>query len=264
MKLVTLNIGGPSVDRAARILDYLLELGADVLVLTETRPTDGTRLILNAFRGRGDEVMASLAMSPGERGVAVVTRSGQQLATDGFVTPDLSHRLVAATIPMAEPLTVVGAYVPSRDTSPAKILRKQRFLSQMTGLANRWADRRLVFIGDLNIVGRTHVPRFSAFRAWEYDALESLQCGGLTDAHAELYPGLQVHSWIGRSGAGYRYDYAFVSDAIVPDLLDCSYDHGPRELGISDHAAVVLTLDRAAPDVRGALQPGTGRMLVPA
>lgn len=246
LKFATLNIGGPSVDRAARILEYLLALDADVWVLTETRATAGTRLIVDAFSERGHEVVATLTMAPGERGVAVIAKAGQQMPLDDFVTPDLGHRLAAATIPCAEPLTAIGAYVPSRDTSPEKILRKQRFLAQMTELTREWSNKRLVFIGDLNILARTHVPRFSAFKAWEYSALEALERNGLADAYTQLHPDVQVHSWIGRKGAGYRYDYAFVAEGLVPNLVDCAYDHEPRLLGISDHAAVVLTLRTGA------------------
>jgi exodeoxyribonuclease III len=153
------------------------------------------------------------------------------------------HRLVASEVWPSQAITVVGAYVPSRDASPMKIARKQRFLSQMTALARLWTHERLVFLGDLNIVGREHVPRFSAFRSWEYDALEALERHGLVDTYALLYPHEQVHSWIGRKGAGYRYDYAFVSAVLVPYIVDCEYLHEPREMGISDHAAVVLTMD---------------------
>src|SRR5262249_32302414 len=117
------------------------------------------------------------------------------------------------------------------------------FLSQMTALAGRWAHERLVFLGDLNIVSRQHVPRFTTFRGWEYDALEALEHHGLVDAYALLHPHEQVHSWIGRKGAGYRCDEPFVSAGLVPHLVDCEYVHKPRELGLSDHAAVVLTLD---------------------
>jgi exodeoxyribonuclease-3 len=113
-------------------------------------------------------------------------------------------------------------------------------------LARHWTEERLVFLGDLNIVSRQHVPRFTTFRSWEYDALEALERYGLVDAYALLYPNEQVHSWIGRKGAGYRYDYAFVSAGLVPYLVDCEYTHQPRELGLSDHAAVVLTLNLPA------------------
>jgi exodeoxyribonuclease-3 len=249
VRLATLNISGPSVGRAERLLDFLPSLDADVLVLTETRANEGTRLLLDSYRERGFAVIAASSMDASERGVAVIQRVGDQVQLGRAVTADVRHRLVASNVAAAQPITVIGAYVPSRDASPAKIVRKQRFLAQMTGLTGRWADQRMVFLGDLNIVSRQHIPRFSAFRCWEYEAMETLERQGLVDAHSLLYPGMQVHSWIGRKGAGYRYDYAFVSAGLVPDLVDCAYVHEPRELGLSDHAAVVLTLSIGLSDV---------------
>jgi exodeoxyribonuclease-3 len=243
MRFATLNISGPSVGRAERLLDFLPSLGADVLVLTETRANAGTRLLLDSYREGGWSVIAAPTMHAGERGVAVVQRVGDEVQVGRAVTAKVRHRLVASSVAAADPIRIVGAYVPSRDTSPAKIARKQQFLAQMLGLTGRWADQRMVFLGDLNVVGRQHVPKFSAFRCWEYEVLETLEQQGFVDAHALLYPGEQVHSWIGRKGAGYRYDYAFVSADLVANLVDCAYVHEPRELGLSDHAAVVLTLD---------------------
>ena len=188
-------------------------------------------------------MVAAQSMDVSERGVAVIQRAGRPVPLARELTSEVRHRLVASEVWASQAITVVGAYVPSRDASPAKIARKQRFLSQMTALARHWTEERLVFLGDLNIVSRQHVPRFSTFRSWEYDALDALERHGLVDAYALLYPNEQVHSWIGRKGAGYRYDYAFVSAGLVPYLVDCEYIHEPRELGLSDHAAVVLTLD---------------------
>lgn len=246
MRFVTLNVSGPSAARAGRLLEFLPSLRADVLVLTETRQNQGTAQLLGAYRDSGYAVVAAESMDASERGVAVIQRAGRPISLARDLPADLQHRLVAAELPADQALTVVGAYVPSRDASPAKIARKQRFLAQLTALAGRWADERLVFLGDLNIVSRQHVPRFATFRCWEYDALEALEHHGLVDAYALLHPGEQAHSWIGRKGAGYRYDYAFVSAGLVPNLIDCEYVHAPRELGLSDHAAVVLTLDLPA------------------
>lgn len=243
MRFVTLNVSGPSAARAGRLLEFLPSFEADVLVLTETRQNPGTAQLLDSYRDSGYAVVAAQSMDASERGVAVIHRAGRAVPLTRELTAEARHRLVASEVCADQAITVVGAYVPSRDASPAKIARKQRFLSQMTALAGRWADERLVFLGDLNIVSRQHVPRFTTFRCWEYDALEALERHGLVDAYAFLHPDKQVHSWIGRKGAGYRYDYAFVSAGLVPYLTDCEYVHAPRELGLSDHAAVVLTLD---------------------
>jgi exodeoxyribonuclease-3 len=243
VRFATLNVGGPSAARANRLLEFLPSLEADVLVLTETRPNPGTARLLGHYRDSGYAVAAAQSMDASERGVAVIHRAGRPVPLARELTAEVRHRLVASEVPAGQAITVVGAYIPSRDTSPAKIARKQRFLAQMTALARHWTGKRLVLLGDLNIVSRRHVPRFTTFRSWEYDALEAPGRHGLVDAYALLYPGVQAHSWIGRKGAGYRYDYAFVSAGLAPYLADCEYIHGPRELGLSDHPAVVLTLD---------------------
>jgi exodeoxyribonuclease III len=264
VRFVTLNVSGPSAARADRLLAFLPSLEADVLVLTETRQNRGTAQLLGSYRDSGYAVFAAQSMDASERGVAVIQRAGRPVPLARDLTNEVRHRLVAAEVCASQSITVVGVYVPSRDTSPGKIARKQRFLSQMTALARRWTHERLVFLGDLNIVSRQHVPRFTAFRAWEYEALEALERHGLVDAYTLLYPEEQVHSWIGRTGAGYRYDYAFVSAGLVPYLVDCEYVHEPRELGLSDHAAVVLTLDLPVEQVLPAprSQHGTRRVAV--
>jgi exodeoxyribonuclease III len=264
VRFVTLNVSGPSTARAGRLLEFLPSLEADVMVLTETRQNRGTAQLLGHYRDLGYAVAAAQSMDASERGVAVIQRAGRPVPLARELTAEVRHRLVASEVGANQAITVVGAYVPSRDASPAKIARKQRFLSQMTALARRWAHERLVFLGDLNIVSRQHEPRFTTFRCWEYDALEALERHGLVDAYALLYPDEQVHSWIGRKGAGYRYDYAFVSAGLVPYLVDCEYVHEPRELGLSDHAAVVLTLDLPVAHVSPAArsQHGTGRAAV--
>lgn len=141
---------------------------------------------------------------------------------------DVSHRLVVDRFDDPGPMTVVAAYVPSRDSSAAKIARKRGFLLQLDrALRTTASSRRTVFMGDLNLVGRDHVPRYTAFRSWEYGALENITGHGLVDVFAELHPGVQAHSWIGRTGSGYRYDYAFVSDDLVADVHSCDYLHEP-------------------------------------
>jgi len=264
VRFVTLNISGPSTARADRLLEFLPSFEADVLVLTETRQNRGTTQLLDSFRESGYEVVAARSMETSERGVAVIQRAGRAVPLARDLATEARHRLVASEVCAGQSITVVGAYVPSRDTSPEKIARKQRFLSQMTALVCRWTHERLVFLGDLNIVSRQHLPRFTTFRCWEYEALESLERYGLVDAYALLHPGDQVHSWIGRKGAGYRYDYAFVSASLIPYLADCEYIHEPRELGLSDHAAVVLTLDLPVDQVSASARShhGTARAAV--
>lgn len=241
LRLLTLNISGPSVARAERLAEFLAEISADVAVLTETRNNEGTRSLLSWCRDQGYFVTGDLPESSGERGVAVIRRVGPErhpVAT----TVDLPHRLVIDELVADPSLRLIAAYVPSRDASPHKIQRKQTFLQQLSATLRGVQDTaHLVFMGDLNIVSRSHVPRYAAFKAWEYDALDAIG-ERLTDVFAEINPGVQAYSWIGRTGSGYRYDYAFVSPELMNAVVGCEYLHEPRGLGITDHAAVLLTM----------------------
>ena len=178
-----------------------------------------------------------------ERGVAALSRAASSRTVEQPTGVELSHRLTVTDI--AGTVTLIGVYVPSRDATGPKMDRKRRFLTQTLEVVQHAAQTgRVVLMGDLNIVSRAHRPRYRAFRSWEYDALDSIAGFGLVDAFTETHPGVQAHSWIGRTGNGYRYDYAFVSEDLVESVRGCEYLHEPREQGLSDHAALLLTLHR--------------------
>ena len=247
LRLLTLNISGPSIARAERLAAFLAEVDADVAVLTETRNNEGTRSLLSWCRNQGYFVTGALPALSGERGVAVIRRIGPE-RYPAATKVDLPHRLVIDELVEDSSLRLVAAYVPSRDASLHKIERKQRFLDQMSATLRGVDDaEHVVFMGDLNIVSRSHVPRYPSFKAWEYDALDEI-ANGLTDVFAEINPGVQAHSWIGRTGSGYRYDYAFVSPGLMDAVVGCEYLQEPRGLGITDHAAVLLTMRRPESD----------------
>ena len=243
LRLFTLNISGPSVERAERLAEFMLALDLDVLVLTETRANSGTEYLLAEFADAGYEVQWPLPSSARERGVAVLSRVASRGTTKRSASVDLSHRLVVGDVGGAATVTLLAAYVPSRDASQPKLERKRRFLAQLLEVVEHSARTgRVILMGDLNVVSRAHQPRYPAFRSWEYDALDHVLDHGLIDVFADLHPGVQAHSWIGRTGNGYRYDYAFVSQDLAGAVRECEYLHEPRERGLSDHAALMLTL----------------------
>ena len=243
LRLFTLNISGPSIERAERLAEFMLSLDLDVLVLTETRANSGTECLLAEFADAGYDVESPIPSSTRERGVAVLSRVASPRNAERSVSVDLSHRLVVGGVGEPAAVTLLAAYVPSRDATQPKLERKRRFLAQMLEVVDDLAGAgRVILMGDLNVVSRAHQPRYPVFRSWEYDALDHVLDHGLVDAFAELHPGVQAHSWIGRTGNGYRYDYAFVSQDLVEAVRECEYIHEPRERGLSDHAAIVLTL----------------------
>jgi exodeoxyribonuclease-3 len=263
LRLFTLNVSGPSIERASRILEYLSRLDPDVIVLTETRGAPGTRLLLEAFRSSGYTVIAPSDQLIGERGVAIIHRVRSVVVTHDVHTPDLAYRLLITQLGDQAPMALVGAYVPSRDASAEKIERKRSFLNQMVDLLRTLsAHEDIVLMGDFNIVDRSHVPRYSSFRSWEYEALAAIRECGLVEAFSELYPDSTAYSWYGRTGDGYRYDYGFVSRSLVGRLHDCEYVDMPRTLGISDHSGLLMTIEPCGTGVLRVATPRAERQAV--
>jgi hypothetical protein len=90
------------------------------------------------------------------------------------------------------------------------------------------------------------------FQPFEYDCYQQLTGHlGLIDAFRHLHPDRVEHSWIGRTGDGYRYDHALAGTALASRIDACAYLHQPRELHLSDHAALSLCLRIQAPALVG-------------
>jgi exodeoxyribonuclease-3 len=145
-------------------------------------------------------------------------------------------------------VTLIGIYIPSRDRSDRKVARKEAFIkSMLDSLRGLPTTRRehLVIAGDYNAVARTHQPPLPGFFAWEYDLHDELERLGLRSAHELRSRGRQPHSWMGRTGLGYLYDYVHLGRALHRSVERCNYLHGPRERRLSDHAALAVRLDIA-------------------
>jgi exodeoxyribonuclease-3 len=157
----------------------------------------------------------------------------------------LPARAAAITVPAPDgPVLVVGAYVPSRDAGLEKTERKQKWLAACSAaLAARDPDVPAVFLGDLNILEPGHRPHYSFFAPFEYDFYRALCADhGFVDAFRQLHPDAVEHSWVGRTGDGYRYDHVFCSAALAPSITGCEYLHQPREERLSDHSALTVSL----------------------
>jgi exodeoxyribonuclease III len=154
-------------------------------------------------------------------------------------------RVAGAVLDTEPTVAVLGVYVPSRDRSIEKTDRKQRFIRSLIAAYDQLpADlaRCAVVGGDYNVIARTHHPMHPGFLSFEFDLLDSLHTRGLVDVYERLSPGVQAHSWIGRTGDGYRYDYLHASEGIARLATSCGYVHETRDQRLTDHAAVTMTL----------------------
>ncbi len=241
--MLTLNIGSPSAERAHRQLAWLATRHEDVLVLTETRASDGCRHLADAFRTAGYAVLYPKP-GPTEYGVMVVSKLPLRADPIGEMVSFLPNRVTGALISTQMGLVrVLGTYVPLRDATADKTERKRRWLSEFSatlgagGLTD--AGVHTVLLGDLNVVEPDHDPAYSTFRWFEYDFYRGLtDRHDLVDAYRHLNPDRVEHSWIGRTGDGYRYDHAHCSKQLAEELVECEYVHEPRTTRLTDHSGL--------------------------
>lgn len=264
LSLLTFNIGNPSPQRAQRQLAWLASRDEQVLVLTETKASSGCKLLADAFTAAGYTVCYPQP-GPGEYGTMIITRVA--------ATPDpfsdgigyLAARAVAVALPAPDgPLRVIGLYVPSRDASTEKTERKRRWLACCDTALAGTTGTPTVLLGDLNILEPGHKPRYQFFASFEYDFYQALAgTHDLADAFRYLHPDEAEYSWVGRTGDGYRYDHAFCSRQLTGLVTSCQYVHQPRSDKLSDHSALTLNFDLAAPralavsDLAAAAEPDT-------
>jgi exodeoxyribonuclease-3 len=245
LSVLTVNIGAAVRERAEALLGWLGKRPEDVFVLTETSGGQGTAFLLERFRAAGFHVVERPTGL--ERGVALASRIpilGQ--FHDCLEEITLPGRVAAAIMDCEPSVIVLGVYVPSRDASFQKTEKKRKFIGSLAeALARLRPDMldTIILGGDYNVIPRNHVPLHPGFLPFEFGLLETLARLGLVDAHEQLFPGQQSYSWIGRTGAGYRYDYFHVGRRLASRINACAYLHETRELRLTDHAAVSLSLD---------------------
>lgn len=104
----------------------------------------------------------------------------------------------------------------------------------------------MVAADDLNVIEPGHIPHHPVFGQWEYDFYRSFPATGLAEAYRASHPHTSEDSWFGRSGEGYRFDRVFVTAPHTSLIRSCTYLHGPRQQGLTDHAAMTLFMQPAA------------------
>jgi len=243
-RILTINIGAAAEERARRILHWLRRRTDDVVVLSETSGGPGTELLRAGLEEAG--YVTQLNPEAGERGVLVASRLPVEASLDQMDTVTLPCRAQGVVVATRPQFALLGVYVPSRDRSPEKVARKESFMASLLvalrGLSPSLRES-LVLTGDYNAVARDHVPGLPGFFPYEYDFHDELADLGLSPAH-ELRPyGGHPHSWVGRTGIGYLYDYAHLGAAVAPRLRRCQYLQGPRQQRLTDHAALAIRVE---------------------
>jgi exodeoxyribonuclease-3 len=246
LQLLMLNAQSSSPERARRQADWIAaQEGAGIVVITEVSSGAGGDTLASVLTGH--RYHSIVAPSSGTRDYRTILASRD--ATLGTVPSGigvLPHRAPAATVTVSgQQVGLLGLYVPSRGPKERRNEDKRAFQAAVTqalpGFLTRF-DGPVIVAGDLNVVEPLHQPRHPVFGSWEYDFYRAFASAGMTDAYRACHPDDAGHSWYGRGGNGYRFDHAFITSEHARLVRDCGYLHEPRRQGLTDHAAMTLTL----------------------
>lgn len=253
LRILTLNIGNPSKERALRQVDWLDSRDEDIFVLTETKNSEGCaeieeyfmpqQLTIFNFNSSNQEYYVHFPKSQtNDLGVMIVSKFPIVNVREHFERESIYYsRIVDVDIKIEEELVrVIGLYVPSRDISERKVTRKKEFIEKVEEILKAEKLSKCIVLGDFNILDRNHVPHYSNFYEWEYEFYDTLINLGLIDSFRYFHPKEEEYSWVGRTGNGYRYDYLFVTEDLLKVAEDCRFVHETRMNGMTDHSGVVL------------------------
>jgi len=257
LKIMTMNIGNPSLQRAQKQIEWIENREEDIYILTETKVSAGCNYLAEYFgeksltlfdHGEKPFFYTSFPKSQtGDLGVMILSRFPIVSENTCFDknNPFFSRLSDIIIDCHGKKIGIMGLYVPSRDATQEKIIRKKEFIIQfLQHLKRVSSDRPIPYIigGDLNILERGHVPRYRNFLNWEYDFYDRFDHFGFDDAFRLIHPSENEYSWVGRSNDGYRYDHLFVSKDLSKCVKSCEYVHETRRIRITDHSAMVANL----------------------
>lgn len=252
VKILTLNIGNPSLERATKQVEWLKNRSEDIFILTETKNSIGCNYIADSFSGysmdlfstRNEMFISFPKSSTGDYGVMCISKFPIINTTTPFLNQSQYYcRHLENDINIHNTiLHIVGLYVPSRDQSSAKIERKRNFLEQSYEFISNIKNQSTVICGDLNILDRNHFPHYSFFKEWEYDFYDNLLQNDYVDVFRQCFPQKNEYSWVGKTNDGYRYDYCFVSKSLSNRIINCEFLHETRTTRLTDHSALSIEL----------------------
>ncbi len=253
MKLYAWNVNGIRAVHKKGFLDWLRKTDPDILFLQETKASSD-QLEPELLKPEGYFTYWASAERKGYSGVALFSKIEPKSVQLGLGIPeyDSEGRTIVAEY---DDFVVLGAYFPNggRDLTrvPYKMAYKKAFLEHCNSC--RTNGKSVIFCGDVNTAHNEidlsrpkENVKTTGFLPEERAWMDEVVAAKYIDTFRYLYPErAEAYSWwSNRSGArdrniGWRIDYFFVSDDLLPRIAGA--DIHPDVLG-SDHCPVSLTL----------------------
>ncbi|AYF75283.1 hypothetical protein D7D52_16975 [Nocardia yunnanensis] len=258
LTICALNAQSPTPARAHKLAEWLLATGASVLVLTEVRDSEGSRQLLETLRADGfsttpAQLGAAVAPAMGDKYHAVVATYGHQINRQ--LRGPMGNRVAVTDLATMHGLVrIVGMYAPANgmtlESSQTRADFQRRALGELAALRRP----RTVFAGDLNVIEPGHEPRLTAYEPHDYEFYTAICEGGMVDTYRALHPDEHDHSWFSDRFLAQRIDHTFMTPA-TGTVTGCHYDRTTIDTGLSDHSAMITTIDLRTGQATGAPTP---------
>lgn len=254
MKIITLNANGIRSAANKGFFDWMIEQGADVVCLQETKAQEH-QLSVAVQKPHGYYSYFHDAEKKGYSGVAVYSKREPERVQIGLGWPDMDAEGRFLQVDFAS-LSVISLYLPSGSSSSERQAVKFDFLERFLPVLKKLQRSRRDFIvcGDWNIAHKAidlknwrSNQKNSGFlpeeRAWMDEVLDKL---GWVDAFRVVNQEPDQYTWWSNRGraweknVGWRIDYQIISSRLKDAVRSAAIY---KEQRFSDHAPLTLTYD---------------------
>ncbi|MBQ4379006.1 MAG: exodeoxyribonuclease III [Treponema sp.] len=257
MKIISWNVNGIRAVEKKGFTDWLLECGADIICIQETK-ANPSQLSQNLLSPGGEENPAyksywSSAKKAGYSGTAIYTKkTPDKVELLGEAEFDDEGRVLSAFFGK---LVVVSAYFPNSQDHGARLDYKLRFCESifkyLTNLVSQGYD--IVLCGDYNIAHKAidlknpksnenNAGYLPEERAW----MDFFTANGFTDTFRKFCSEPEQYTWWSyrfharEKNIGWRIDYQCVNDSFAPKVKSSLI---LKEVTGSDHCPVQVEIE---------------------
>jgi len=230
---VSWNVNGVRSAERRGFINWLVASQYDVVGVQETKVSDQAILSENLRRPNGyHSYWHGATEKKGYSGVAVYTKLEPQAVRADFGATLLSREGRALALDFGD-LIFLNVYFPNGKSSPVRLEHKlsfyREFLDYIKGL--RSSGRSVIFGGDVNTAHREidlarprENEKISGFLPAERAWLDEFAAAGFIDSFRHFHQEAGQYTWWDQKShardrnVGWRIDYFFVSDDLLPRL----------------------------------------------
>lgn len=226
--ILSWNIRQGGGSRLSGITKAIEELSPEVIALSEYRNNKSGILLRSSLLRMGYRYQVASHAEKDTNSAFLASKYPCSTAIFPKCDQEFDHNLVCGRLPAFD---IYSVYFPHK--------KKHRLFEFL--IEQELSDERpAIIVGDYN-TGINGIDQ-AGNSFWYEEQLLDLKKSGYIDAFRAMNGDKKEYSWYSHQKNGYRYDHTYVSGDLEPFIADCQYLHELREVGLSDHSPMLLTL----------------------